>query len=85
MTGNANQTFAPSSVTIARGTRVTWVWNDPATHTTTSNPGQADSWDSGFLTGNGSQFSHTFNSAGVFSYMCTVHGPAMSGTVTVTP
>jgi plastocyanin len=85
MTGNGNQTFSPANVTVARGTAVTWVWNDPAAHTTTSNPGQGDSWDSGFRSGTGTQFSHTFNSAGTFSYVCQVHAPGMSGTVTVTP
>ena len=85
MTGNGNQTFSPSTVTIPQGMRVTWVWNDPATHTTTSDPGQSDSWDSGFRSGTGTQFSHTFNGAGTFTYICQVHGPAMSGTVTVTP
>ncbi len=85
MTGNGNQTFSPASVTISRGTRVDWVWSDPATHTVTSNPGQADSWDSGFRNGTGTQFSHTFNIAGTFSYICRVHAPGMAGTVTVTP
>jgi plastocyanin len=85
MTGNGNQTFSPASISITRGTRVDWIWSDPATHTVTSDPGQADSWDSGFRGGTGTQFSHTFNTAGTFSYTCLVHAPNMAGTVMVTP
>jgi plastocyanin len=31
----------------------------------------------------GGNFPHTFNTAGTFDYHCTIHGLAMSGTVTV--
>lgn len=38
--------------------------------------------NSGDIAG-GAQFQHTFASAGTFGYHCTIHGTAMSGTVTV--
>ena len=39
--------FSPSSVTIAQGETVTWHFAGPDTnHSVTSDPGQADSWDS---------------------------------------
>jgi plastocyanin len=70
--------------TIHLGDTVHWVW-DTDFHSTTSVPGQAESWDSG-VHSTGFTFDHTFNNVGVFNYFCTVHGQAiMSGTITVTP
>jgi plastocyanin len=82
-TGSASVTiadfsFSPQSVTIAVGGTVTWTNNGPSTHTATANAGE---FDSGNI-GNGGNFSHTFNTKGVFAYHCAIH-PQMTGTVTV--
>jgi plastocyanin len=73
-----NRAFAPDEVEIAVGGTVTWVNNDRASHTTTSN---GAGWDSGSI-GPGRQFSRTYTAAGTFPYHCAIH-PGMVGTVTV--
>ena len=68
--------FAPRTVTISPGDSVTWRNTGDEPHTATG---------SGFDTGtlnSGQSGSHTFNSAGNFSYKCTPH-PFMTGTVRV--
>lgn len=69
--------FNPATITIPKGTTVTWAQKDSAIHTVT-----ADSFDSGRL-GQGQTFSFTFNQAGTFEYRCTIH-PSMRGKVIVT-
>lgn len=73
--------FSPSSITVKKGTTVTWNNNDSVPHTVTESDGQ---------TGPGSQtlnpgqtYSFTFNGTGTFPYHCTIHS-FMTGTVTVT-
>lgn len=73
--------YSPNPVTIAKGGTVTWTNNDTTTHTSTSDPGMTTSWSSGSIAP-GASFSQTFNSAGTFTYHCTIH-PGMVGTVTV--
>ena len=61
------------------GATLTWTnAQDGVQHTTTS----VDAvWDSGVLSTN-QAFAFTFNQAGDFSYLCTIH-PTMSGIVHV--
>lgn len=69
--------FSPNTVTVNVGDTVTWTNQDPSTHTATSS--------GNFNTGNvpeGGSKSVTFNSAGTFDYICTIH-PTMQGTVVV--
>jgi plastocyanin len=77
----ANFAFSPSSITVKKGTTVTWTNNDSAPHTVTEN-------DS--LTGPGSQtlnngesYSFTFTATGTYHYHCSIHS-SMTGSVTVT-
>jgi LPXTG-motif cell wall-anchored protein len=70
--------FQPASVTVAVGDTVTWHNSGQAPHTATADDG---SFDTGTIQPGGSG-SHTFNSAGTFSYICTIH-PNMKGTVRV--
>lgn len=68
--------FGPAAITINAGDTITWTNQDAAPHTATG---------SGFDTGNlakGQSGSHTFATAGTFSYVCSIH-PSMKGTVTV--
>lgn len=74
-----NTTFQPNTVNINVGDTVTWQNDDFLFHTTTSS---TPLWDSGPLS-QGQTFSFTFNSAGTFAYVCTIHF-GMSGTVNVT-
>src|SRR3954453_16580462 len=86
----SNFAFHPPSVTINQGESVTWTWAGPDTnHSVTSDPNQADSFDSDpGRTPNsadhlpGSTFAHTFNTPGTFTYICKVHS-FMTGKVVV--
>jgi plastocyanin len=71
--------FQPAEVTVSAGDTVTWTNNDSAGHDVT-----ADSFSSGEpgALANGDTFEHTFEEAGTFDYVCTVH-PGMEGTVVV--
>jgi plastocyanin len=72
--------FTPATVTIHAGDSVTWTNNSAAgtPHTSTSDNG---AWDSGTINP-GSSFTHTFATAGTFTYHCNFH-PQMHGTVIV--
>jgi hypothetical protein len=70
--------FSPTSVTIAVGDTVTWRNTGQAPHNATADDGS-------FQTptiNNGQSASHTFDQAGTFSYICTIH-PQMKGTIRV--
>ncbi len=70
--------YSPNPITITHGGAVMWVNNDSTTHTSTAND---NSSNSGNIAPGGS-FSHTFPSAGTFTYHCLIH-PGMVGTVNV--
>jgi amicyanin len=71
--------FQPAEVTVSAGDTVTWTNNDSVGHDVT-----ADSFSSGEpgAMASGDTFEHTFEEAGTFDYVCTVH-PGMEGTVVV--
>ena len=71
--------FRPQDVTVNAGASITWTNNGtvPEGHTVTG-----DGFDSGVLK-HGDTYSHTFDKAGTFDYVCTLH-PNMRGTITVT-
>jgi plastocyanin len=64
-----NMLYNPSSLNVKTGTAVTWTNNDNVDHTVTANDG---SFDSGNIKP-GAKYSHTFSTAGTFSYHCTIH------------
>jgi plastocyanin len=70
--------FAPKTVEIRVGDRVTWTNRDSVEHTATARNG---SFDTGLL-GEGESRSIRFNVAGTYRYVCTPH-PSMTGTVVV--
>lgn len=72
-------TFDPQTLEIPVGTTVTWTNNDTAQHTATSNDGV---WDSDILE-QGESFSFTFEEAGTYDYICSLH-PNMTGQIVVT-
>ena len=61
--------FSPQTLTVAKGTAITWTNKDSTTHTVTSDSGI---WDSGDLAP-GKTFSYTFNQTGTFPYHCKIH------------
>jgi plastocyanin len=75
----ADIAFDPAEVTVSAGDTVTWTNDDSVGHDVT-----ADSFSSGEpgAMASGDTFEHTFEEAGSFDYVCTVH-PGMEGTVVV--
>ncbi len=73
-----NFAYVPSDVTIAPGTKVTWINKDEAPHTATSND---KTFNSGGLD-TGDKFSFVFNDKGEYPYICTLH-PQMKATIKV--
>lgn len=76
-----NFTFSPATLTVTKGTKVTWTNHDDIPHTVTSaatprlfHSGPLDTGDS---------FAFTFDAAGTYKYFCALH-PHMQGTVVVT-
>lgn len=72
--------FMPETMTIAKGTKITWTNYDGSTHTVTADD---DSFDSGLLQEDDT-WSKTFNELGTFSYHCELH-PEMTATIIVKP
>jgi plastocyanin len=75
-----NFAFAPQVLTVAPGTRVTWVNKDDVPHTATSaqkprlfNSGPVDTDE---------HYSHVFTTPGTYTYFCAVH-PKMTATIIV--
>lgn len=88
--------FEPASLTISKGTAVTWRNGSQTVHTVTDDPTKATDkadaalpagaqpWDSGNLNP-GQTFSHTFDVPGTYKYFCIPHEAAgMTGTIIVT-
>ena len=83
-----NFTFAPQTLTVKAGTKVTWTNNDSTPHTVTSTDGPSTSaspnglFDSGQLV-SGASFSFTFAKAGTYYYECTIHASMASMHATI--
>ncbi|HMI45860.1 MAG TPA: plastocyanin/azurin family copper-binding protein [Gemmatimonadaceae bacterium] len=82
-----NNSFSPSTKTVAPGTAVNWAWN---TCTGDGYSGQicvdhSVTFDDGTTspTQDRGTYVRTFAAAGTYNYHCSVHGAAMSGTITV--
>lgn len=69
--------FVAATVRVQAGGTVRWTWQGNNPHNVTFAGGPASS------TQTGGSFERAFATAGTFSYLCTVHGQSMSGTVTV--
>lgn len=69
--------FSPVALSVATGTTVTWNWAGANQHNVTFDDGPASS------TQTSGTYQRQFTAAGAYPYECTVHGAAMSGTVTV--
>ncbi len=75
-----NMEFSPSTITVSLNATVTWTNNDGMAHTVTSD---TDLFDSGSIA-DGKTYSHTFTTAGTYTYKCSYHS-SMTGTVVVSP
>ena len=75
-----NMAFTPGTITISLNSTVIWMNKDGMAHTVTSITGL---FDSGSMA-DGETFSHTFTTAGTYSYKCSFHS-SMVGTVIVNP
>lgn len=75
-----NFAFVPQTITVKAGTTVTWVNEDPVAHSIVADH---DTFPSSSILNHGDKYSHVFNTAGTFPYICGVH-PFMTGTVVVT-
>ena len=73
-----NFAFAPPTLTVKLGTRVTWANKDSSTHTATSDQ---TGFDTGSLT-KGKRMTIQFNKPGTFAYHCSFHA-FMTGTIKV--
>jgi plastocyanin len=78
---NQSENFVPDTIVVVIGVNntVTWVNNDIATHTVTSDA--AGLFNSGYLNA-GQSWSYTFTAPGTYAYHCSIH-PWMTGTVIV--
>ena len=73
-----NDSYSKTSLTVTKGTTVTWTNNDYATHTVTAD-------DNSFTSGDiakGQSFTKKFDAQGTFPYHCVYHS-AMKATVIV--
>ncbi len=70
--------YTPGTLTVGVGSSVTWSNTGSVPHTVTDSGG---TFDSGFMF-TGDTYSRTFNAAGTYDYICTLH-PEMTGTVVV--
>ncbi len=75
-----NIAFAPSSMTVKVGQKITWTNDDSVAHNVTATSG-ASFRSSDFS--QGGTFSYTPTKAGTIHYVCTIH-PGMDGTIVVT-
>jgi plastocyanin len=73
-----NMAYTPATISVSAGTTITWTNKDGVAHTVTSDTGL---FDSGNISTNGT-YSHTFDTAGTYTYHCTIH-IFMKGTVSV--
>ncbi len=78
-------TFAPQTITIRAGSKVTWINKDNTPHTATADD---NTWDTGTL-GPDQSSAITFDKPGEFPYYCLFHGgpggAGMAGKIIVTP
>ena len=79
--------FTPGTKTVAVGAEVKWAWNSCTgdAYSGQSCVSHSVTFDDGVTSPTQDQgtFSRIFNSAGTYNYHCSIHGAAMSGTITV--
>jgi len=85
--GTETTAFYPLNQTTTAGHTITWKWSPGITmmHNVTSGTpaGGPDGVFASPSQSSGPDFTHTFATAGTYHYYCTIHGSAMTGTITV--
>lgn len=74
--------YQPKTITVKKGTTVTWTNQDVAKHDATPDTESSD-FQASKLLAKGESYSWTFNTVGTYSYHCSPH-PYMKATVVVT-
>ena len=74
----ANFAFAPATLTVKVGTKVTWTNSDGATHSVVADKGAFSSDN----LPTGQSYSFTFTTPGTYSYHCGIHS-SMKATIVV--
>lgn len=74
--------FGPNSITVKKGTTVTWTNQDTVGHDVAPVK-PTDEFKQSEMLGKGETYSVTFNTVGSFAYFCSPH-PYMKALVTVT-
>jgi plastocyanin len=81
-----NFAFSPASITVPKGTTVTWVNQDTSDHKIV-NDAQGSIAQGALFTSNslpkGASYSFKFDNPGTYPYHCSIH-PSMKATVIVT-
>jgi amicyanin len=78
----SNFAFAPASITVKKGTAVTWTNKDSVSHTVTPDE-ETMAFEGSELLAKDESYQFTFETAGTYTYHCQPH-PQMKGTVIVT-
>lgn len=73
--------YSARRVTVTMGQKVAWKNNDSMAHTATSGA----TFDTGLIGAGATSAAITMNTAGMFTYICTVSGHNMTGFLTVNP
>lgn len=74
--------FNPATITVKKGTKVTWTNQDTAKHDVTPDK-ESNDFKGSELLAKGEKYEFIFNKTGTYTYHCTPH-PHMKGTVIVT-
>lgn len=88
--GSMNNGFVPTTLTVKRGTEVTWVNSDITNHQIRWTGGQTSQGShmtqigGSELLAPGQSYSYRFDTVGSFDYACSIH-PTMQGTINVVP
>jgi plastocyanin len=73
--------FAPTSITVKRGTTVKWAWKGSAPHNVTVTKGPVKFHSKTQTSGS---YSKKLTRKGTYSILCTIHAPGMKMKVKVT-
>lgn len=73
-----NNRFQPAALQVATGATVVWAWASNGVEHNVTFEDEVSSGNRGSGT-----YQRTFADAGVYDYLCTLHGAGMSGTITV--
>lgn len=74
--------FSPATLTVAKGTKVTFTNGDAVAHTVTSGTNGTTDGKFDQQVAAGKDATITFDTAGTFEYFCRIH-PSMKATITV--